>query len=167
LLFNLESEHRPERAIVGPPGDQVVLRDQKPMAPGRLTTALPDGITPSQWYQRLNGRVFLWAEEARLHRLLNARHYRDDEHDVLTIDTALLVAAYASKIWLCHLNSGNTWPMPSKRDFNVFKRVADYPERPKKVVVEVVVDYAIRHVANFVIDVRRMRGAEMLERMPL
>ena len=151
---NLESEHRAEKVAVGPPGDQVVLRDQKPMAPERFRKALPDHVTPSQWYRHLNGMVFLWAQEARLHRLLDAQHYQGCEHDVLTVDTASLVKAYEPKILLCHMNSGNTFPKPSKRDFGAFKSIADFPGPTKKAVVEVVVEYAIPDIASFVIGGR-------------
>src|SRR5260370_41522399 len=54
----LESEHRPESVSLGSGSNCIVLRDQKPMAPARLAGALRDGLTPSQWYQRLNGLVF-------------------------------------------------------------------------------------------------------------
>ena len=102
-----------------------------------------------------------------MHRLLDAQHYRGCEHDVLTVNTASLVKAYEPKILLCHMNSGNTFPKPSKRDFGTFKSIADFPRSTKKAVVEVVVEYAILDIASFVIDVRRMRGAQTLGQLPL
>jgi hypothetical protein len=33
----------------------------------KACAALIDGTTPQQWYEFLNGRVFMWAEEKRLH----------------------------------------------------------------------------------------------------
>ena len=61
----------------------------------------------------------MWADEERLLRLLNATHYKALEHDVLTIDTASMVAAYEPSMWLCHMNSGNTFPMPTPRDIDI------------------------------------------------
>ncbi len=168
----LEREHRPEKVFVGPAGQQIVLRDQKPMPPERIASALTDGTTPQQWYRFLNGRVFMWAEEKRLHGLLNARPYRNLEHDVLTIDAAALMADYASRVWLCRMNSGNTWPMPHARGMGDFMRIANYPmkarvAKPQKAVVEVVVDDAIPDIARYVVDVRRMKGKVVLRQLPL
>src|SRR5262245_33740253 len=97
----LERMHRPEKVTVGNGSGAIVLRDQKPMAPDRLQQGLEDQITPSQWYRLLNGKVFMWAREERLCGLLNARHYRALEHDVLTINTGGLMAAYEAAVWLC------------------------------------------------------------------
>lgn len=163
-----ESEHRSEKMSVmaGNPAS-IVLRDQKPMPEGRLIKALADGTTPRQWYELINHKVFFWAEEARLHRLLGARDYRRLEHDVLTLDSSTFIPAYADAIWLCHMNSGNTWPMPHRRGKDIFCRIPDYPVKrsgkPAKTVVELVVDYAVPDVANFVLEVRRMRGGDVLD----
>lgn len=162
-----ESEHRGVKMDVraGDPS-HIVLRDQKPMPEGRLIRALTDGTTPRQWYELINGKVFFWAEETRLHGLLGARDYRHLEHDVLTLDSSTFIPAYAHAIWLCHMNSGNTWPMPHRRGTEIFRRIPDYPVKrsgnPEKTVVELVVDYAVPDIANFVTEVRRMRGSEVL-----
>ncbi|MBU6959007.1 hypothetical protein KRR23_14810 [Pseudomonas sp. CVAP len=163
-----ESEHRSEKMDVraGHPSN-IVLRDQKPMPEGRLMQALTDGTTPRQWYELINHKVFFWAEEQRLHRLLGARDYRRLEHDVLTLDSATFIPAYAEAIWLCHMNSGNTWPMPHRRGTEIFRRIPDYPVKrsgkPIKPVVEMVVDYAVPNIAEYVVEVRRMQGSEVLE----
>lgn len=163
-----ESEHRNQKMDVraGHPSN-IVLRDQKPMPEGRLIQALTDGTTPRQWYELINHKVFFWAEEQRLHRLLGARDYRKLEHDVLMLDSATFIPAYAEAIWLCHMNSGNTWPMPHRRDTEIFRRIPDYPVRPSgkpiKPVVELVVDYSVPNIAEYVVAVRRMRGSEVLE----
>lgn len=166
-----EEEHRPEKVLVGLPGVGIQLRDQKPMAPARLRDALTDGTTPSEWYKFLNGRVFMWAQEKRLMGLLGARHYRDLEHDVLTIDSEALLSKYGAKTWLCRMNSGNTWPVPHPRGMADFKRIVDYPAHrhsgaPLKEVVEVVVDYSVPDIANYVKEVRRMRGSDTLAQIP-
>lgn len=163
----IEEKHRSEKVSIGEPGDQVVLRDQKPMEPSRLAQALQDGITPTQWYKLLNNRVFLWAEETRLFGLLNARYYRALEHDVLTIDTASLMSVYEQTTWLCPMNSGNTFPIPHFRGKSTFQRIAGYPTKvrsqaPAKEVVEVVVDYSIPDIAKHVVEVRRIKGTAVL-----
>ncbi|MBD8824975.1 DUF7002 family protein [Pseudomonas sp. CFBP 13602] len=163
--FESENRHMKMDVKVGHPSN-IVLRDQKPMPEGRLIQALTDGTTPRQWYELINHKVFFWAEEARLHRLLGARDYRRLEHDVLTLDSSTFIPAYADAIWLCHMNSGNTWPMPHRRGTEIFRRIPDYPVKhsgkPDKTVVELVVDYAVPDIASFVLEVRRMRGSEVL-----
>jgi len=166
-----ECEQRTSKMAVLPgQPDEIVLRDQKPMPPDRLVKALIDGSTPDDWYQLINEKVFFWAEEHRLLRLLGAREYRHLEHDVLTIDSAPFVRAYADQIWLCHMNSGNTWPMPHARGVDVFKRIPCYPSNtrgnPTKPVVELVVDHCVPNISRFVIEVRRMRGSEVLGHIP-
>jgi hypothetical protein len=167
----LEQKHRPEKISVGNARDQIVLRDQGPMAPSRLAMALPPAVTPSKWYRFLNGLVFMWAEETRLLGLLNARRYRNLEHDVLTIDLRSFVTAYEESIWLCHMNSGNTFPVPHKRDLGSFRRIKDYPANrkgnPAKTVVEVVTDYSVPDIGTYVIAVRRMRGAQTIRTIPI
>jgi hypothetical protein len=162
-----ESEHRVQKMDVraGHPSN-IVLRDQKPMPEGRLLQALTNGTTPRQWYELINNKVFFWAEEKRLHRLLGARDYRKLEHDVLTLDSAAFIPAYAESIWLCRMSSGNTWPMPHRRDTEIFRRIPDYPVKrsgkPVKDVVELVVEYAVPNIADYVVEVRRMKGSEVL-----
>lgn len=111
-----------------------------------------------EWYRLINARVFFWAEEHRLERLLGARAYRKSRHDVVVLDTASLVAAYAPAIRLCRLNSGNTFPMPHRREVADFCTIEDYPCRrsgkPVKPVVEVTVDYAVPDIARHVVEVR-------------
>ncbi|MDN8006886.1 hypothetical protein QZM96_27775 [Burkholderia multivorans] len=166
-----EVTHRPEKVAIGPAGNQIILRDQKPMEPSRLEKALRGGVTPEEWYKFLNDKVFMWAQEHRLFGLLGARAYRKLEHDVLTIETAALMEKHADRIWLCPMNSGNTFPMPHIRGLDTFQRIASYPTKrnglPAKEVVEVVVDYNIPDIAEFVVEVRRIKGKEVLGTLPL
>lgn len=162
-----ESEHRDQKMDVrAGRSSNIVLRDQKPMPEGRLIRALTDGTTPQRWYELINSKVFFWVEEERLHRLLGARDYRNLEHDVLTLDSSAFIPAYAASIWLCHMNSGNTWPIPHRRGMDIFYRIQDYPVnrsgKPAKAVVELMVDYAVPNIADFVVEVRRMQGSQVL-----
>lgn len=172
-LFHLEGnqrsayevEHRRQMLSVLPgQPDPIVLRDQKPMPPERLRMALTDGTTPEEWYQLINGKVFFWAEHHRLLRLLNA--YGNDEHDVLILDTRSLVSAHLQNVWLCHMNSGNTLPIPHHRGTNIFQRIYDFPAKrngkPEKDVVEVLVDHGVPDIAAHTLEVLRMKRAEVL-----
>lgn len=172
-LFHLEGnqrsayelEHRRQMLSVLPNRpDPIVLRDQRPMPPERLRMALTDGTTPEQWYQLINGKVFFWAEHHRLLRLLNA--YRNDEHDVLIVDTRSLVTTHLQNVWLCHMNSGNTLPIPHHRGVQIFQRIQDFPAkkdgRPEKHVVEVLVDRGVPDIAAHTLEVLRMKRDEVL-----
>lgn len=165
----LEREHRPEKVAVGDQDERIVLRDQKPMAPDRLEKGLQGGVTTEEWYALINGKVFMWAQEHRLFGLLGARHYRELEHDVLTIDAASLLGKHVDSVWLCPMNSGNTFPIPHRRGKDTFRRFSDYPVRstgrPEKEVVEVVVDYSVPDISDHVIAVRRMRGDVVLQEL--
>lgn len=168
----LEEGHRPSKVTVGAAGDSIVLRDQIPMPPKRLEEALIDGTVPAQWYKLINSKVFMWAQEHRLFTLLNARAYRKLTHDVLTIDTEALVRDYAAKIMLCRMNSGNTFPMPHPRGLGDFMRIEDYPVKPStgapaKTVVEVVADYSIPNIRDYVVEVRSIRGQDVLGNLAL
>lgn len=171
LRETLESCHRPGKVKLGSGPAAITLRDQIPMPPSRLVQALQDGISPTEWYRLLNAKVFMWAQEHRLLGLLNARHYRNLEHDVLTIDTASLLSVHAPRIWLCHMNSGNTFPIPHRRGATTFRRISDYPcdanGKPVKEVVEVVVDHSVPDIAQHVVEVRRMKGPIVLGNLAL
>ena len=106
---------------------RAVVRDQSPMDDQGLVRCLQDGLQPIDWYRLLNKKVFFWLTRSRLLKLLNAGNYRNEEHDVLQLDTASLVAAYKEKIWLCSINSGSTKPFPHPRGNNTFNRIQNYP----------------------------------------
>lgn len=166
----LRREHRAEKTSVQVPGvGTIVLRDQIPMPPNRIERTLPVGFSASDWYELINERVFFWAEKERLHRLLNARQYRHLEHDVLTIDTASLLSRHATKIQLCHMNSGNTYPAMVPRGPHIFKGIENYEVNskglPKKRVVEITVLRGVVDIAEHVLEVRRMLGSAEIEKI--
>lgn len=165
----IEYGHRPTKLLISGQYGDIVLRDQIPMPPKRLARALGPATTCEKWYAIINSKVFFWAQEERLHRLLNARAYRALEHDVLIVNTESLIAAHGQRMWLCHMNSGNTFPMPFPRDETIFKRIDDYPvnrrNNPTKNIVEVLVDYSVPDIASHVVEVWRMRGSARISRI--
>lgn len=168
----VESERRPESVTLTRAGmPAAVIRDQKPMTDSDLVRCLLDGLSPSDWYETLNEKVFFWTSRARLLRLLCAGAYEDYEHDVLEIDAAALLADHRNATWLCAMNSGCTKPYPHPRGMSTFSRIVDYPydywrHRRSKVerVVEVAVDYSVPNIGDYVRRVSRMKaGAELHE----
>lgn len=164
----LETRRRPESVPVERDGlRRAVIRDQKPMDDAGLARCLDDGLSPADWYRRLNQRVFFWLTRKRLLRLTTARPYRDSEHDVLEIDARALVAAYRQSITLSPINSGVTRPFPQRRGEATFLPIGNYPyagwraKRPAgERVVELTIDHAVTDIFRFVRRVTVMRGAD-------
>ena len=168
--FALESQHRPEKILVQSPHFvDIVLRDQKPMSDSGLLRCLQDELTPQNWYEILNRKSFFWATRDRLSTLLNAGTYSNEEHDVLTIETAPLVHAYLERIQICHMNSGNTKPWPHPRGLSTFVSIENYQTKrngnPLKPVAELVVDYGVPDIARYVVSVDRMNRDTVIRRL--
>ncbi len=170
----IEGCRRPEGVTVEHPTLRpALIRDQKPMDDAGLRMCLLDGLTPEDWYRCLNNRVFFWLTRERLLRLLNARPYRDTEHDVIELDTASLIAAHQPAIRLSPINSGTTKPFPStasKRGRDTFLPIAEYSyarwraqgRKAGERVVELTVEYAVPDVARLVRRVTAMRGGAVV-----
>jgi hypothetical protein len=154
----IEKQHRPRNVELRKNGmPRAVIRDQIPMSDPGLERCLPKRLSPADWYELLNAKVFFWLTEDRLHRLTGAKAYRDREHDVLEVDTRSLIEAYQKKIWLCPINSGCTKPMPHPRDETTFSRIPDYPyenwrkKRSKgERIVELAVDHSVMDIRKYV-----------------
>jgi len=170
----LYSHHRPESvAIEHAHIGTAVIRDQKPMDDKGLVRSLTGGMSPRDWYEKLNDKVFFWLSEKRLERLLGARAYRQKVHTVMTVDTRGIVQRHIDEITLCSINSGCTKPMPQARGPNTFSTVSGYPfeqwvtKRGLKgdPIVELAVEYAVPEIASFTIEVDRRKGRDILERI--
>jgi hypothetical protein len=156
----IEKQHRPNSVELREDGlPTATIRDQIPMSDTGLERCLPGHLTPSDWYELLNAKVFFWLTEDRLHRLTAAKAYRDREHDVLEVDTRSLIEAHRNAIWLCPINSGCTKPMPHPREAT-FVRISDYPYehwRRRRAKGERVVELAVDHsVPDIRVHVRRV-----------
>lgn len=167
----IESCRRPESVTIrhvkyGP----AVIRDQKPMSETALRKCLK-GMTPSEWYRLLNGKVFFWLTPERVGRLLSARAYRGREHTVITIDTGKLLERHRADVTLSPINSGSTVYNPQPRNATTFQTLSDYPFdawRKKrgaatKAIAELAVNYAAPTISEAVVRVERRREARILE----
>lgn len=148
----------------------ITIRDQSPLREQFIEAALTD-MTIGQWLELLNDRVFLWLHPDKLHRLLSARRYRGQEHDVLTIDTRRLIEAYGDSVRLSPMNSGAAlYPNAPPRGSATFVPVARYPfaERRKRrslpdTIAELAVIGGIPDIASYVVEVAKYEGPELLE----
>jgi len=158
----IESARRPEMVrVVHPHYGTAFVRDNKPIQEKALERCLL-GMTPREWYEHLNRRVFFWVERKRLLKLLGARAYRDRPHLVLEVETAGLLERHAERVTLSSINSGATFALgPAPRGPDTFRRVVDHPDG--KPIVELSVDYSVPDVAEFTLRVGRWWGTEELE----
>ena len=155
----IEAEWRHESESIAP---SVIIRDQKPMSPRSLENVLED-MTPEQWYRLLNRKTFFWTTLERLKRMLNAGLYKNDYHDVLTVDTRQLVERHWHRISLSRINSGATFGY-AKRGSSTFKGIEVYlPVRRRTDVAEVVVEYHVPDVVDFTLSVDRWKGHDLIE----
>jgi hypothetical protein len=166
----IESCRRPEcvtieHHIYGP----AVIRDQKPMSEKALRKCLK-GMTPTQWYRLLNSKVFFWLTAERIARLLSARAYRDREHTVLTVDTAILLQNHEADVTLSPINSGSTVYNPQPRGANTFLSLANYPFetwRRKRgrttAIAELAVTRDVADISKMVVRVERRKKTRVLE----
>lgn len=169
----IEAERRAACIPVNAPGmPEAVIRDQLPMDDAGLRRCLPEEISPADWYQFLNRKVFFWLTEDRLWKLTGAKAYRDTEHEVLVVDTKSLIERYRDKIWLCPINSGCTKPMPHPRDYDTFLRIGDYPyaywrsKRKKgERVVELCVDHSVPDILNLIEEVYVVKDRDLVNQI--
>jgi hypothetical protein len=101
-------------------GRVAVVTDNTPLHEGNLARCLDDGLTPADWCAKLNERVFFWADEGNLHRLLNAAASRQRDRLVLVFDTEGVARAYAEQIELSPINSGSSLRKPARRGHATF-----------------------------------------------
>lgn len=167
----IEIARRPESVILQRAGlPDAVIRDNKPMSDSALAKCLVDGLTPADWYKKLNNLTFFWLSKERLTRLLNARAYREKAQTIITIDTQKLVAYYEKKILLSPINSGSTIWRPQPRGNSTFLPISEYPfddwkkRRPaREAIVEMAVPYSVPNIAEFVTAVHRAANGEITE----
>jgi hypothetical protein len=130
------------------------IRDQDPMRDrpedGICLDKCLVGITPQQWFEFLNKKVFFWTDPKGLNYMLGARLYRNRSHYLITVDTQYLLDRYAKKISLSSLNSGSLYGR-KPRSLDTFKPLSQYPRMPW--VTELVVDYSIPDILGLTVSV--------------
>jgi hypothetical protein len=167
----IESQHRPESIKISCDGlPDAIVRDQKPMSDAALKKCLRDGLTPTEWYEILNAKVFFWLSRKRLHKLLRAKAYRKFPQTVLTLRTETLLEAHREDILLSPINSGSTIMNPQPRGGDTFLSIAQYPleqwlkkRSARDAVAELVVTGGVKDVMDHVIAVHRVVDSSFQE----
>ena len=151
---------------------KATIRDQEPLYDSFLKIQLEKQrakITPKQWHERQNRRVYFFLSKKRLEKF--SKQYPNE--DMLEINTRSLVAAHCCQIELCAYNSGynkreeNMLENPSyyKRHDDMFLPLKDYPYRfwqkhNKVPVNELTVLNGVLDIAFHAIKVVRMHKDE-------
>ncbi len=150
---SLERRRRPETVWLDHPAHgRFPVGDQHPMSDAALRRCLTGGLEPADWYALLNARAFLWADPARLARMLATPMYRRNAYVVLAVDTLAFAETYGDRLELSRINSGATFAMkPAPRGPETFVRLPDLPARDLKRVAEATVVGAIPDFARFVV----------------
>jgi hypothetical protein len=156
----LESARRAtSETITHPEHGTAVIRDNIPLLEKVLARTLV-GMTPREWYETLNGQVFFWVSKGRLEKLRKAAAYGSRQHDILTIDTAALLASHLEDVTLSPMNSGATHPGATyTRGVGTFQPLQTYPwetrvrANKKEPVVELAVRYSVPDIAELVTQV--------------
>jgi hypothetical protein len=146
-------------AITHPLHGTAWIRDNLPINETVLRRTLK-GMSEPEFYRLLNGRVFFWVSEARLHKLRRAGAYKARRHDVLEIDTARLLERHGQRAELSHLNSGAVHPAADyPRGEGTFQPIDRYlwVERkrisPSDPLVELTVPYSVPDIEDLVVSV--------------
>ncbi len=148
--------------------DGVEIRDQRPMPPKALQACLI-GMTPGEWYALINEHVFFWLDPERLNRHRAACNARPQI--VATVDADRLIHAYADKVELTPINTGNARRKPARRGAATFVPYSIWKESGwaieaeslggltrsrSHIPVELTVRGSIPDVMNFVVDVQEL-----------
>ena len=135
------------------------VRDQKPLNDRKLAKCLTGGMTPTEWYALLNGRVFFWLDPRRVEVLRDARAYRGLRQTLITLDTKGLIELHRDQILLTGMNTGTTSRMAFPRGRETFHSISGYPFKEKRRVVELTVAYAVPDIERLALRAEAVGGA--------
>ena len=117
----IEAARRPASVTLHHPAHgSATVTDNIPLGERALALCLDDGLRPADWFRILNGRVFLWADEAGLARLLGARLNRTRPRELLVFDTLSLARRHGDRTELSAINSGAAMRRPARRGLSTF-----------------------------------------------
>ena len=158
----LETQRRPGAVRLNHPSHgAIVLNDNLPLSETALAGCLDDGLKPVDWLRMLNARVFFWADEDGLGRLLGAKANRGRARDVIVVDTLGLARAHADRMELCPINSGATLRRPARRGLSTFSPLAAHAyddwrrlRGQRDRILEVVVRGGVADIERHVLEVR-------------
>lgn len=171
--YALLAERRPASTVIDHPVyGRVVIRDQGPLNLTHLRNTLED-VTVEGWLEILNSRVFFWLHPEKLQALLNAKRYRRQPQDVITVDTRSLLDAVGDRARLSRMNSGATlYPSAPPRGSTTFTPIEEYDYTTQRrrrgatnAIIELAVAGGVPDLLPHVVDVRRVQGGVEIEQL--
>lgn len=152
--------HRRASSVIleHPAYGRAVIRDQKPLSETKLAGCLLDGLTPKQWLELLNTKVFFWVDPERLRHLRAARAYRTHRQLVLRVDARKLIQTYSAEILLSDRNTGTTSPFAHRRGRQTFLPIAE--NGTKRRIVELAVEDGVPDISKYVVRAEEIGGGE-------
>jgi hypothetical protein len=96
----------------------IPIRDQSPMPPAVLGKYLQDGLSPEDWYDLLNSKVFFWLDPDRLNRQRRACGAAPQR--VLVIDAARMLEKHGGRAAVTAINTGNAMRAAASRGLSTF-----------------------------------------------
>lgn len=159
---SIESRRRPQIVTISHPQyGTAQIRDNKPLRE-QFLKCLP-GTARQEFIEILNGKVFFWVRYERLETLIGARAYCKRAHDVLTVDSAELLARHLGRASLASFNTGSTlYPTAPPRGRETFTPIEQFDwdaarrrRGRQSAIVELTVDYAVPDIAEFVVKAER------------
>ncbi len=160
----LLSQWRPDSVPIEHPSFGVaVIRDQHPLPTEKLEKVLEEGLSPEDWYETLNRKCFLWVDEERLSRMLNTALYRNNEHDVLILNTRKLLERDSERITISHINTGYAGRSVNMRGMDTFHKIQVCRRvRRKSGIAELTVERKVPNIEEVAISVEVRKGSETL-----
>ncbi len=137
-----------------------LIRDQGPMPPSALASALDDGMEPGDWYALLNSHVFLWPDKERTGRQRKACGVRPQF--VLTFDAEALLESFEEYASVSPINSGNARRKPARRgretllSHQVWKRAGWPTGQRSRLPAEFLFKCAVPTGAPYLVDIEEV-----------
>jgi hypothetical protein len=149
----------------------IFLRNQRPMPPKALSRCLDPPLTPRDWYELVNIRVFFWLDKERLSRHWAAS--RSSPQICYTVSTTRLLERYAAFIEVSPFNSGSALRRAAKRGHRTFVPLMDWmrqgwttealpgavPRSPSHKPAELTVRRSIPDFLSLIVDESRIAPA--------
>ncbi|OJW47576.1 MAG: hypothetical protein BGO67_04310 [Alphaproteobacteria bacterium 41-28] len=162
----IEGKRRSSAVLLEHPNHgRVIINDNVPLNEKALEKCLNENLTPADWLRILNARVFFWANEEGLNRLLGARHNRNRSREVIVVDTLSLAKAHAERIELCPINSGSTLRKPARRGLDTFTPMLQYSYNDwrklrgrRDQILEIVVRDHVLDIGQHMVEVLRIKN---------
>jgi hypothetical protein len=167
----IERRRRPESVRWWDPVHrEAIINDNSPLIEKALIPYLDDGLTPADWYAKLNRRFF-WVTKKRRDEFLQAKAHHGRDRMVLVLDTLSVAQQYAEQMELSPINSGSARRRPPRRGPSTFTALLrhDYPTWQKLRVrdkatldriAEVTEVGGVDHITDYVIGRHLVSGVD-------